>query len=479
MPERVFCVDFGSAYTKVALRTANEDTTDVVRCSDLTEEFWAPTVVAADWSKGDQPRLEYGFKAADIRPDPAKRIAVYTNFKKDLFAPPPSETAAALVHPLDALFNSEEFEALAVKYAVLPNWVAGLRTMAGAARRMFADPGDRAANPELRRQDDAKRLAHLYFKWLRERVLEHCARLPHTALDYKAIPLRVAVPALAPAAELDAHPGCKRLREALAGTGWTLDERLFVTEPESNAVGVLTKGVNSFSRQKRKLVFREMFNKGPVVTVLAGNPAYPTYRALVIDVGAFTTDFAALSLDTGGSTTGGSSTFEVAQQSVPFGVSELDARVRANLVPAKRDLFDSLSRKDFTAFQNASYTDGTGYRIGPGKVLGGDADRPVVQAALDEFVNRLRAETVAFCEKLPEASMQELILTGGGTNIPVVRDALIAAGEAAPGRAFVKLHAPGLKKGKATTLADPLDEYFARGASAVGGASIYFERAYY
>jgi hypothetical protein len=480
MPDRVFCVDFGSAYTKVALRTANEDTTEPVRCSDLAQELWAPTVVAADWSRPDAPRLEFGFKAADIKPDAGKKIAVYPNFKRELFAPPPADDAPPPIHPLDALLGSDEFEVLATKYSVLPQWVSGLRTMASAARRMFPTPNDKLPNSEARRQDEAKRLAHHYFKWLRGRVLAHCAALKHTALNYEEIPLRVTVPALAPANELELHPGCVRLREALAGTGWKLDERLFVTEPEANAVGVLTKGENRFNKLKRKINFREMFNKGPLVTVVAGNPAYPTYRALVIDVGAFTTDFAALEIDTGGSKTGGTTNFSVVQRSISHGIADLDEAVKGALESAKREQLEVLSRKDYTAFQESVYAEGKGYRIGPGKAIGGDADRPAVQGALDAFLAKLSAETVAFCESLNPSTMQELILTGGGNSIPAVREALTASAAKTPGREFVKIHAPGLKKNKsATVLADPLDEHFARGASAIGGASIYFERAYY
>jgi hypothetical protein len=475
MSDRIFSVDFGSAYTKVALRTANEDTAEPVRCSDEPQEFWAPTVVAADWSKSET-RLEFGFRAADIKPDPARKIAVFTNFKKDLFAPPPDDTAPA-AHPLDALLASNEFEALAAKHGVLPQWVGGLRALAGAARHMFGGPNDRGVSPEQRKQDDARKLAHHYFKWLRARVLEACKNLPHTALKYEEIPLRVTVPALATSRELDQHPGCRRLREALAGTGWRLDARLFVTEPESNAVGVLTKGTNAFNKLKKKINFREMFNKGPFITVLAGDPHHPTYRALVIDVGAFTTDFAALLIDSGGQKTGASATFNVAQHSVPFGVSDLDRSIQQALPDEKRLLVEALPRKDFAALQNSVYSDGISYRVAPGKTIGGDADRAAVQGCLDEFTKRLKQETVAFCERLEPASMQELVLTGGGNNIPVVRDALIAAAAKLPGQPFVKLHAPGpgLKKGITGTLVDKLDDKFARGASALGGASIYFE----
>jgi hypothetical protein len=75
--------------------------------------------------------------------------------------------------------------------------------------------------------------------------------------------------------------------------------------------------------------------------------------------------------------------------------------------------------------------------------------------------------------------VQELILTGGGSNIPAVRDALLKAASALPGNAVVKTHAPGLKKTFANTPVGDLKDKFSRGASALGGASIYFEPACY
>ena len=47
----------------------------------------------------------------------------------------------------------------------------------------------------------------------------------------------------------------------------------------------------------------------------------------------------------------------------------------------------------------------------------------------------------------------------------------------AGGRQFVNTHAPNLKRLKGT-LTDSLGEEFTRGGSALGGASIYFERDY-
>ncbi len=477
MSERVFCVDFGAAYTKVALRTAAQETANLVSFTTSARDFWAPTVVAADWSSGRQkPDLEYGEKAAGIKP--GGKIAVYSNFKKDLFAPPEVEAPGA--HPLDALLQSEEFEALAAKYSVLPAWVAGLRTMVGSAKAMFGAGGDRPASAGVSKQERAKNVVYYYFEWLRERVMEACEKLPHTALDYKSIPLRVAVPVLGTGTDLDQHPGCQRLREALSLTKWKLDGRLFVAEPESNAVGVLTKAANALTR-KKQVNLGEMFSKGPLVTVLKGDAYHPTYRALVIDVGAFTTDFAALTVDTGGKPADSSAGagFGIVQHSVEHGVTNLDAAVRGALPEDKRAALDGLSRRDFSAFQVSAYTDETGYRLPDRRVLGGDADRDAVRSGLSDFARRLTDETAAFCQQLGPASMQELILTGGGSSIPAVRDALIAAAAQAPGGTFVKTHAPGLKKSKAGPPVDPLDDKLARGGSALGGASIYFEKAYY
>ena len=474
MVERVFCVDFGSAYTKVALRRDPQARGELVACADIAE-LWAPTVVAADWSTGEA-RLDFGYKAAGIKP--GGPIKVYTDFKKDLFS---TAVDASGPPPLDALLQSEEFAALAAKYNVLPSQVAGLRMMTGAARAIVGGAGDRVGTTEARRQDEAKRVAYHYFKWLRERVMDACGTLPATGLKYADIPLRVTVPVLGEGGDPAQHPGCLRLREALGSTGWKLDDRLFVSEPESNAVGILTQASNALTK-KQKINLGEMFGKGPLITVLKGDPHHPTYRALVIDVGAFTTDFAALSVDTGGTAfdTSAGAAFGVTQHSVRLGVTNLDASVRAALPTEKQGLLDGLPRKDFEEFQFSAYTEGIGYRPSGARVaIGGDADRDAVQTALAAFSKRLVDEVTAFCEQLQPASMQELILTGGGNNIPTVRDTLLHAATQFGDQQIVKTHAPGIRRVKGGPPVDKLDDNYTRGGSALGGASIYFEKSYY
>ncbi|MBN9122719.1 MAG: hypothetical protein J0I06_26840 [Planctomycetes bacterium] len=478
MAERVFCIDFGSAYTKVALRRDPTADSSLLHCGGAEVDFWIPTVVLVD-RRGTEPKLEFGDRAAGRAAGGG--IDVYTDFKRHLFTAPAPADGTPPLAPLDALLQSAEFAALATKYEVNGAQVAALRQLAGAARTLIGGPGARVVSAEAHRQANAAKLAFHYFNWLRRQVLDACSRLPATGLKFEDIPVRVSVPALIPGADVAQHPGCKLLREALHRAGWPLHPELpFVSEPESNAVGVLTKAGNVLTRGGR-IHLGEMFSKGPLITVLKGDPNHPTYRALVIDVGAYTTDFASLFVKTDGknATAETGAGFAVQQRSVPVGVTGLDASVRESLSPEKREWLAALPHKDFENFQRLAYTEGKGARAPGLGTVGGDADRDAMHSCLSDFARRIVDEAMTFCSALGPANMQELILTGGGSSIPTVRDALIAATQSG-GNTFVKTHAPELKRGKAgAALVDKLDRDFTRGGSALGGASIYFEKAYY
>jgi hypothetical protein len=475
MLDCVFCIDFGSAYTKVSLRPAAQDSATLLKCDDSSVLQWAPTVAAVEWAGSEQKWL-FGYAAADVKP--SATVTVLSNFKKDLFATASAEAPSS--PPLETLLRSQDFNELAAKHGVLPPEIAALRSFLASARALAGTRPNGGPPASERRLNNAKIATTQYLKWLRGRILAVCGTLPNRVLRYEDIPARLAVPALGGAAELASQPGCRRLREAAEQAGWKLDEQPFVSEPEANALGVLTHGTNALTPKKKKINFREMFSRGPLITVLAGDKHHPTYRALIIDVGAFTTDFASLWVDTKGRSadTSDGAGFAVTHHSVAIGMTNLDAEVLNALAEDKRAALSGLARRDFEGFQNGVYADGIGYRA-KGRVIGGEADRPAVQKCISNFTGRLAAETAAFCQQLgPAASMQELILTGGGSNIPAVRDALLVAAQAAGG--FVKTHAPNLRPEHAPSpLVDRLDTPLSRGASALGGASVYFERACY
>jgi hypothetical protein len=474
MAERVFSIDFGSAFTKVALRRDPASDSALVACEGAEVDFWIPTVVAMD-QRTSKVRFEFGDRAADITPGGG--IHVFTNFKGDLFPDPPARPDQPQLPPLDALLQSEEFGQLAVKYGVFPSQVTALRSLAGAARSLFANPGERPVATETYRQANAARVAYQFFAWLRERVLSACNQLDAPGLKFEDFPVRLSVPALVP--DPAQHSGCKLLMEALRKAGWPLHPyQPLVREPYSNAIGILTKGANVLRRGRIQL--GEMFNKGPLITVLKDREHYPNYRALVIDVGAFTTDFAAVSIaPTEETSSEPDSAFQVVARSVRLGATHLENLLPAALPQEKREWLEKTSRKELYAFQRNVFVEGKGHRVPGLGVVGGDADREAINACVADFGKRLTAEVAKFCAEHTPAKVQELILTGGGSSIPALRDALIAAAQE-KGNEFVKIHAPDLKRPKQSGIPiDKLDPHFTRGGSALGGASIYFEKRFY
>ncbi len=472
MADRVFCIDFGSSFTKIALRRDPSANAELLNWGNI--DFCVPSAIAVD-RRGSKPKVAFGEEAANLID--GSGITVYRDWKKDVFAV--TNPARITQSPLELLLQSDDLRTLATNYGVPHGQLEYLQQLVSTARSLIAGPGGRVVSAEAQNQTVATALAAHYFHWLRQRVMEACAKLPTTGLKYEDIPVRVAVPAFALDAEHQ-HPGCKMILDALDKAGWPLhSEQALVAEPYSNVIGILTKATNPISRNG-KLHFGKMFSDGPLLTVLKDTEHYSSYRALVIDIGSFTTDFAALTLKPEPGTTPELTPdrgFAVDQRSVRFAVSNLDEKMRDIL-----RVHEWPSKPDWTswvAVQRSVYTERKGYRVpGMGKPIGGAADSEAVQSCLAEFANKLREETMAFCASLEPAVKQELILTGGGSFIPAVRDALREAAQAS-GVGFVKTHAPDLKRNQSETPIDKLSPEFTRGGSALGGASIYFERSYY
>jgi len=471
MADRVFCIDFGSAYTKVALRRDPSADSQLLTWPNI--DFCVPSTVAVDRRHGTKAKLAFGDEAADLQAGGG--IEVYRNWKKSVFLTPANRRTEQ--SPLEQLLESEELLQLANKFGVARGQITYLQQLVGAARSLIAGPGGRVISAESQQQTLAAALAANFFYWLRQRVLEACAKLPTTGLKYEEIPVRIAIPAFAHDSDRS-HPGCKLILEALNRAGWPVHlEQPTVAEPDANTIGILTKASNVLSKNGR-INLGDMFSKGPLITVLKGDAHHPTYQALVIDVGAFTTDFAALAVkpDSKSILTAGVG-FSVVQHSVPFGISDLDEQMRVVLKVDEWPVKPTWS--DWAKVQQSVYSDGKGYRApGLGRVVGGPTDSEAVQSCLGAFSQRLAKEAVTFCEQLVPASIQELILTGGGSSIPAIREALQNAATVG-GNTYVKTHAPDLKRVKNGPPVDKLDDHFTRGGSALGGASIFYEKGYY
>jgi hypothetical protein len=483
MGDRVFSIDFGSAFTKVALRRDPGAEAELVsrprRMAVGDVDFCFPSVVVID-RRGLKPIVECGDGAVDRRP--GKGVEVYRNWKKWLFQEVPTTDLAEKTSALDTLLRSDEFRDLADKFGVPRTQVGYFRQLVAAAEGLTGRALEPDTPLEVKQQKFAAGLAGHYFVWLRRQVLEACAKLPATGLNFEAIPVRIAVPAFEHAIPLgtNTNPGTQSLLEAIRRAGWPLHpDNPVVTEPYANAIGVLTHGQNVVHRGR--IQFAQMFEKGPFITVLKAPADHPTYRALVIDVGAFTTDLATVTLDTGGKTVDDPrGEFVLDQQSVPLGISQLDEQIRtaiAEVSAEKGKKLDDATASDWETIRRSLYTEGKQYRK-PGLVIGGKDEAELLTSTLTAFGKSVAEEVMKFVAARKSADRQELILTGGGSVIPAVRDEVQRAATA-NGHTYVKIHAPDVKKKPGGPPVDKLDEKFVRGGSATGGVSVYFERSFY
>lgn len=477
MADRVFCIDFGSGFTKVALRRDPGADAELLsprgaRADEMA--FCIPSLAVVDRTAARMVP-EFGAKAA-MR-SAGNGIEIYRNWKKWLFATPtvphPNQQP-----PLDALLHSNDLRTLAAKYGVNAGQLIQLQHLVASARAFGGASGGRAVSQEAQQQNFASILAPHFFHWLREVVLDACAGLRTTGLDYAAIPVRLSVPAFA-MDNGEPHPGCKTLIDAMGKAGWRLHpNRPLVAEPYANAIGILTKGQNVLNRSRLHL--GQMFSKGPLITSLKDPEHHPGYRALVIDVGAFTTDFAAITLRPDGEAVENPDlAFQVKQRSVPLGISDLDSRVSESLPKDKGEwLRDKAPALDWDDFRRAVYAEGKGFRKAEIGVIGGPADADAIRGSLAGFAGELVQAAESFCGELEQTGLQELILTGGGNFIPSVRESLQQACQSGE-RTFAKIHAPAAKRVAGGPSMVKLDEQFTRGGTALGGSSLFFESEFY
>ncbi len=436
--------------------------------------FCVPTVVALERPPGSQLRFEFGSRAADMTT--AGDVVVYRNWKKSLFLKP--RTDGGHHSPLEAMLASGELSNLATRFDVPQAQLTYLRQLVAAARGLMAGPG-RAMSAESQEHKNATILTAHYFKWLREQVLAACDRLPAIGLKYEAIPVRIAVPAFAHGRGVETHPGCQALMEALRRAGWPLHpEQPLVTEPYSNAIGVLTKGKNHLLKAG-KINLGGMFTHGPLITVMKEPKDHPSYRVMVIDIGEFTTDFGGVELNTKGETISDpDAAFAFSQHSVPVGVSDLDTLVAAVLPTEKANWLRQAPGFEREAFRRSVYGEGKAFSTNTVGRVGALAEGEAIREAIQTFGRQLAGAVAEFCDGRTPASMQELILTGGGSTISTVRDTLQQAAQHG-GNTYVRTYAPAVRKTAGGPPIVKLDTEMVRGGSAMGGTSIYFERSFY
>lgn len=411
----LLCIDLGSAYTKLGVRTSWDGESQLLGEDPARGEasFCIPSV-AVSVERHQRRSWVFGDAAADLLP--ADGVTIYRNWKASLF-------------PAERLSN-------------------GSTDRSGHFAREL--PGIPIAV--------AKDIALGFFRHIKKEISNY----PHFE---QGIPVRVCIPHFQDSAEVSST-----LAELIAASGFVpAGERPTLFEPESNAIGLLSRGTNSTwfpnayvaaNRPGRCMFMPKMISDSGLLRAL--HDMEGSYTVLVVDVGAFTTDFGLVVFD---------ATFKddnlnrprIEQQSVQLGVRDLDMGVFRKMTEPVQAAIKRLPSSGWDREKRKLYRDEEIrlVKAGGGILTVGEKERPVIQAEVREFGASLSAHLSDFLQHYSPGGVNAYALTGGGTTIPFIRSVLKK-----------QLGSKDLTRHVAT---DPQISSLVRGGSAVGGTSVFFE----
>jgi hypothetical protein len=430
-------IDLGSAYTKVGIRRGWNGPASLVQDASIgleDENYCIPSVVARQES-ATKTEWFIGLDAAAVLPgDGAK---VFRNWKADLF---------------------------------------------NVSRDSFRDNKRAAAVA----RDEAFIVAVEFFRTLRRVLAPHLAKR-----DAADAPVRVSVP------KFDGDEASYDLIErVLLQAGWQpAAYRSTIFEPESNALGLLSRGRNAtwFPKQPN-------YRARPQRSISMPRMLEPTlarsfqemrdhHGVLVTDIGAFTTDFGYVNFDSSFKRKEEWSRPIIVQKSYALGIRELDDAVMAILSEDAREYFRNESADRWDRAKRELYA-GKPQKLsrrGSRAILVGDGDEAdAIQREINAFADRVVAARAEFCLRADAAQIHEEIVTGGGSNIRTLRQHILKR-IAVPRRTVHDLLDPeepkrATERGAGRMNASQEDErktqnlLLIRGGSAIGGASVFFEK---
>jgi len=204
-----------------------------------------------------------------------------------------------------------------------------------------------------------------------------------------------------------------------------------------------------------------------------------THWVFVADLGGYTTDFAMLGFDLARP----DHAFEAAASSrrgcyahysEPIGIADLDRRVRAALPEEQQVAFDHMAGEidpRIETFHRMFYATLRPFRSG-GVRLAEGPEIEGVRAAVEGFAAEIAASAERFLDMHQFERVDQLLVTGGGFNIPALREALVGKLDA---YALQRVYRPVYKETELPDRHARLSANLVRGATALGGASVYFE----
>lgn len=354
------------------------------------------------------------------------------------------------------------------------SWLCG---QAAAGYRPLADDqvftnwkADLFSNELTLRVGGSLKAAGEFFRWLHEKISD-------VGIDVAACRVKVCLPAFA-----DIERPASILGQEMELAGWQNVTVSRVSEPRANTVGVFGEGRNTLYRSGARRdvnpFYMEMYPQGsPLLNhlrtfCLNDGPRHATI--VIVDIGSFTTDLSIVDFDAGAD---GDFIANPEQTSYKVGI----------IAGFEEPLLDHLSgRHGFTVagltFEEReaikrAFALGKSFMLTlPGSQnikLGDAADQKVARQIAAELASRVWD---SYREKTANKRVKYLILTGGGSVAPLVRDAIHAQFAGAKVR-WANIDGMETEEGETGDLRRWPDtgETLARLATAVGAASVILD----
>lgn len=473
MSEGMICIDFGNSYTKVGVRRDKHSSSRVLTDENLLYDdqlyFCIPTLAA---SRREGRKLKWFFGDDVVRKaGSGDGLTVYRNWKPLFFEDASGELPLVQSRRLSKA------------------QIAALHELGLTEEQLASLPGIlQQAKPKARSTGvDYKAIGAGFFSWLRAYIEPLCkeAGLPKIS----DLPTRITTPAFGSKTQAE-----DLLNHILQDTGWNLDDsQPALREPIANAIGIFSGAANAVWQVDGKEFpnYAKLFSRGTLFEAIRnqalGYRNDRIYWTLVLDVGGYTLDCAMVGFDLEDMESPIRGTHQEKERMASFsyamGVHNLDDEVLEQLSPksqeAMRALMDDHDHSRLEAFHRQVYKARRAYQslTHRGVRIGWKEEGEAIQDCLQQFAHRIAELAMKFMEQQQYDHIDELILTGGGFNIPTLRDIVSQQlSEFLQGDCYVPVQhrddQPDLPPGQL-----PILQEFVRGATALGGSSVFFDYA--
>ncbi len=439
-------IDFGNAFTKVAVRPAAPSQTTAVSHPDLQFDrglnVCIPTM-AVKVGTGGIAQWYFGADAMDV-PFNRPGCHFFHDWKHDFFQPAERNNEGVVIGAATWVTHSAQVRSSAIS------------------------------------PDELDRVARGFFEWLRLFLDDRLAERSLPAV--RDCITRIAIPAFA----IDSEPE-SRLLAIMGEAGFrTAYSQPTLPEPLANAIGIFTSGRNGTAQGE--LDHAALFEGTRMVEAMRARALHRsgplTFWTLAADLGAYTLDMAVIGFSTSDPSRSLMDTYygkeRFALCSEPLGISDLTQRIRAVLEPANRSAFDAIIRGsdpgELHLLQDNLFHWRRPYLPrGGSQAIGEGREGERIHHEVDQFAEEAGAILRHFLKRYQYNRIDEVVLTGGGMYIPAMRDSLFRVTEKLGAtHAYVPARAGDQPPHHIYT---PLSGLQVRAGTATGGASVFFEMA--